>query len=1350
MLLKTNIFITNIIILFLTYIVKAMKITFSNDASKQLPKENKQLVERLLNSKMKQYGEISNKRGKRNKRNDRSECGSVKYSTVLVYPIIASEAKTDKRSNYTRFDTDSAPVGIDNRCTGCISHVAQDFIGPLRDTAKSIKGFGGHRTHNVKMGTLSWKWLDDNGKESKFQIPNSYFVPSGKVRLLSPQHWAKTQIKSGKSSHNGTISQTTAEDITLMWNDRKNKLSVPLSKESNVATFQLAPGYTKYDEFCCMLANDNLECDDRAIISMEAPMTKEELNTSIKGKWATQDGNQSIWQKGRPIEIDWDITEQKVQQYNDENPESKISWSGTQDEIPDTPNELLKIHYRFGHISFAKLQIMAKKGIIPRKYATCEIPICQACAYAKMVRRPWRNKPIRQNENNEITLKPGEVISVDQLVSPVPGFIAQMTGKLTVKRYKHATVFVDQASKLGYAYLQKSADADETVEAKKAFESYMQSLGLTVKAYHADNGIFRAHKWVNACNENKQQLTFAGVNAHHQNGVAERRIRELQELARTMMIHASRRWKNTLSTTLWPYALRIANNVYNNTPLQSHKDQITPIQAASGATVEINKKHYKPFGCPVYVLNRQLQLGNPHGKWNERSKMGIYLGQSPVHNKNVALVMDVDTGLVSPQFHVMFDNEFRTVRGEITTPTWKIKAGLLSEREVEISQRKRDKIPIIIPGLEANSKDKMQKRILGNDVKKNMQQNSPKRHKTMTESNKMRQGQMDIKLSPDIKSNLRRSPRLNPHLKAVNELLSLQTLIAQHDTGQIKGEIFNIESLTSETAKDEMEHPLACKASTDPDTMYMHQAMKQPDKAEFVQAMEKEVLDQMNNNNFTIVHKNSVPKDKVILPAVWQMKRKRDIRTQEVKKYKARLNIDGSRMIKGIHYDKTYAPVASWNSIRIMLAMVAAYEWHTQQIDYVLAFPQAPVEKEIYMKVPRGFKITGKNPENYVLKLNQNVYGQKQAGRVWNKYLEKILIDQVGFTQSKIDNCVYYKGKTMYVLYTDDSILAGPDKEEIESIINKIRGTGLNITREGDIKDFLGINITKRDDGSIELKQPHLIDQILNDLKMDKDNLKMKETPCKVSQVLHSGTEYPPFDNSFHYRSIIGKLNYLEKGTRSDISYITHQCARFTSNPKENHARAIRWIARYLKSTRDKGFIMIPNKNKGLEVYVDADFSGNWHKEDAIDKATARSRHGYIIKYMNCPIVWKSQLQHEIALSSTESEYTGLSYALREVIPIMNLLREMADLKYISNYTPPKVACTVFEDNSGALQMANIHKYRPRTKHLNVKLHHFRQYVEEGLIKIVPIASKNQQADYLTKPVKVETLTRLRKLVMGW
>ena len=98
-----------------------------------------------------------------------------------------------------------------------------------------------------------------------------------------------------------------------------------------------------------------------------------------------------------------------------------------------------------------------------------------------------------------------------------------------------------------------------------------------------------------------------------------------------------------------------------------------------------------------------------------------------------------------------------------------------------------------------------------------------------------------------------------------------------------------------------------------------------------------------------------------------------------------------------------------------------------------------------------------------------------------------------------------YTIKVRYVLYTDESILAGPSKDKIESIINQIKDAGLNITREGDINDFLGINITEEKDGSIELKQPHLIDQILKDLKIDHDNVKIKETPCKVSQVLHSG-----------------------------------------------------------------------------------------------------------------------------------------------------------------------------------------------------------------------------------------------------
>ena len=169
-----------------------------------------------------------------------------------------------------------------------------------------------------------------------------------------------------------------------------------------------------------------------------------------------------------------------------------------------------------------------------------------------------------------------------------------------------------------------------------------------------------------------------------------------------------------------------------------------------------------------------------------------------------------------------------------------------------------------------------------------------------------------------------------------------------------------------------------------------------------------------------------------------------------------------------------------------------------------------------------------------------------------------------------------------------------------------------------------------------------------------------------------------------------------------------------------------------------------------MEVYVDADFAGNFDKHDTRDRDTARSRHGYIVMLHGCPISWKSQLQTEITLSSTESEYTGLSHALREAIPIMQTLTELTSMGFPTPVGKPIVKCEVFEDNSGALEIATNHKYRPRTKHLNVKLHHFRDYVTRGEIIISKVTTTEQLADYLTKPVNKEILVPLRQKVMGW
>ena len=126
-----------------------------------------------------------------------------------------------------------------------------------------------------------------------------------------------------------------------------------------------------------------------------------------------------------------------------------------EDHITKTPTaELLHRHYDMGHISFAKLQQMAKQHVLPHHLSNCAIPVCSACQYAKATRRPWTTKIATQDKEVTQPSTPGQVVSVDQLVSPVPGLIAQMTGFITKQRYKYATVYIDQFSSFSFVYLQ--------------------------------------------------------------------------------------------------------------------------------------------------------------------------------------------------------------------------------------------------------------------------------------------------------------------------------------------------------------------------------------------------------------------------------------------------------------------------------------------------------------------------------------------------------------------------------------------------------------------------------------------------------------------------------------------------------------------------------------------------------------------------------------------------------------------------------------------------------------------------------------------------------------------------------
>jgi hypothetical protein len=131
-------------------------------------------------------------------------------------------------------------------------------------------------------------------------------------------------------------------------------------------------------------------------------------------------------------------------------------------------------------------------------------------------------------------------------------------------------------------------------------------------------------------------------------------------------------------------------------------------------------------------------------------------------------------------------------------------------------------------------------------------------------------------------------------------------------------------------------------------------------------------------------------------------------------------------------------------------------------------------------------------------------------------------------------------------------------------------------------------------------------------------------------------------------------------------------------------------------------------------------------------------------------MLWKSQLQTEIALSSTESECTGLLHTLRGATPTMESLKEMKASNFPVQSATPTVHCKMFEDNSGALEIASVHKFRPRTKHLNVKPHFIRDHAIREESTVNAVHASQQLADCLTKPVNKEMLSMLRPQVMGW
>lgn len=940
------------------------------------------------------------------------------------------------------------------------------------------------------------------------------------------------------------------------------------------------------------------------------------------------------------------------------------------------------VHRRFGHVNIPLIEHMSKnnsvKGI-EKLSSKNDDKNCDVCKIAKSTRVSLKSNYTYKR----LATKVLERVYMD-LWGPAP--VNSLGGK------KYFLSIIDDYSRKVEVYVIKSK-----TEVFDCFKTYLAKVeretNSKLKSCRTDNGLEFCHK------EFESFLSKLGIKhertstyTSEQNGVAEKFNRTAMDGVRAMLQDSG------LQPRFWAEALVAFVHIRNRC---EHKltEGLTPIELWSGHKPSV--RHFKIFGSLAFVHIPKVH----RNKLQPRAKPGILVGYA-TGTKGYRIFIPKEHKVIET-IHVKIDETKNGVNSLFGKDKFNdyVKFNLnmdfddsiyLNDKGSTKGRVEESKIEIsnILNPLNINEWNRVEKpRTMSDRIdvyyyppNSSTRLRSIKDAKKYCVENKIEFDPDKFCFKPD-------------DVEVTNDLNSINVSIGKSQTENLNDHIYDIyhECYFIEMPKS------------------FEETQRSPDKDKWNAAMADELKIMKDRQVWDLV---DPPVDVPIIGSKWVFNIKLDEKNNP-KRYKARLVAQGFKQRPGVDFSEIFSPVVNFNIVKLLFIMlVSVLHWYNVQLDIKSAYLYGKLKEPTFMRQPPGHVIRGS--ENKVCFLNKAIYGLHQSGREWNFELDNVL-KQLGFVKLSWTNCVYkYKNDVVLTVYVDDIIIFGKTNELINEALELIKSK-FDVTELGQTKYLLGVNFEYVND-SLYLHQNTYIEKLMIKFKeLPKSHVKL---PFKVGGVLPP--KVPESDiiendlmKKYPYRTLIGCLSFLADRSRPDISYSVNLMSQFCNGYTCQHWAFLVDILNYVFQTKSYKINLSNVNNNILCSYSDA----NW----GCNLTNRHSSSGYIIQFYGIPFVWKSAKQKCIALSSMESEFVSLTESVKELIWYFRIIDELN----VCKISTPIQFC----DNQAAIYFSKNNQESIKTKHIDIKYQFIRQLIEEKLFQLQYVDSRNNLADFLTKPL---------------